>query len=306
MYKDFISGIGSAIPLHYLIRQKGLPPVLPFYHAVSDEPLPYIQSYPVRTVAWFEKELDFLLQHFKPVELCDIVQYQRKNEMHLSFDDGLKSCYTTIAPILIKKGIPATFFVNEDFVDNRKLFHRFKRAWLEQEKHIEKGGKKYWIHENNELDAIALAHGISWEQWLGENCPYMSLDEIKDLQCNGFTIGSHSIDHPEFWLIDEEEQLRQIAQSMDWVVQNFNPSIRAFAFPYTDDQVRITLFQHLREKNISDVTFGTAGLKHDSAPNHFHRIPIEHRQYWSAQKVLHFEFFYYFVRSLFGRNRVLR
>jgi peptidoglycan/xylan/chitin deacetylase (PgdA/CDA1 family) len=306
MHKAIISVIGSAIPLGCLRKQKNLPPVLPFYHAVSDVPLPYIHSYPVRSAARFEEELDFLLQHFKPVTLSDIVQYHRKNDMHLSFDDGLKSCYTTIAPLLKRKGIPATFFVNEAFVDNRRLFHRFKRAWLETTKHIDEGGKKYWIHETHELDNMALQQGISWEDWLVEHCPFMSLEEIKLLHRDGFTIGAHSIDHPEFWLIDEEEQFRQIAQSMDWVIRNFNPPIRAFAFPFTDDQVSLSLFRRINEANITDVTFGTAGLKHDSAPNHFHRIPIEHQQNWGAQKVVHFEFFYYFVRSLLNRNRVTR
>lgn len=48
----------------------------------------------------------------------------------MSFDDGLKECAETIAPLLLKKGIPATFFVNPGFVDNQRLFHKYKASLI--------------------------------------------------------------------------------------------------------------------------------------------------------------------------------
>ena len=106
------------------------PVFLPFYHTVSDKKLPYILNYPYRNSAEFEKELDYFLNYFKPVALDYLLKNPKPKEkvFHLSFDDGLKECSHIIAPVLLRKGIPATFFVNPGFVDNKTLFHRYKAS----------------------------------------------------------------------------------------------------------------------------------------------------------------------------------
>jgi len=43
--------------------------VAPFYHVVSDEPLPHVeQLYNIKTIQQFKDDLDFLLKHFKPID----------------------------------------------------------------------------------------------------------------------------------------------------------------------------------------------------------------------------------------------
>ena len=50
--------------------------------------------------------------------------------MLLTFDDGLVECYDVILPILEKHSIPAVFFVNTAFIDNKDLFYRYKASLL--------------------------------------------------------------------------------------------------------------------------------------------------------------------------------
>lgn len=300
--KNIIAGIAPLFPLKLLRRQDSYPPVMPFYHLVSSVQLPYINSYRVRTAEEFERELDYLLHHFVPVALDDILENPSNTKMHLSFDDGLKECYTEIAPILKRKGIPATFFVSPDFVDNRALFHRFKRGILESESVLRKGGRTFTLSMTEELDELAAASGIDFSEYK----PYMTMKQLKSLQSDGFLIGSHSLNHPEMWLLSEEEQYRQIAQSMQWVIDNFAPKVKAFSFPFTDDGVRIQLFNKLKRDNVVDVTFGTAGLKYDVAQNHYQRIPIELSKNRSIKKTIHFEFLYYHLRKLLSKNKVER
>ncbi|HYQ58821.1 MAG TPA: polysaccharide deacetylase family protein, partial [Draconibacterium sp.] len=107
------------------------PVFLPFYHVVSNKKLPHILNYPVINEKEFERELDFYLKYFTPVTLEELVNSSTAgNCFHISIDDGLKECTEVIAPILYKKGIPATFFVNSGFVDNKNLFHRYKASLL--------------------------------------------------------------------------------------------------------------------------------------------------------------------------------
>ncbi|MCL2246335.1 MAG: polysaccharide deacetylase family protein, partial [Lentimicrobiaceae bacterium] len=128
--------------------------LLPFYHTVAELQLPHIQHlYRMKTVKEFLEDLDFLLKHFEPIS-AEMLYHFHVNKMvpqkpvfHLTFDDGLKEIYEIVAPILLQKGIPATFFVNSGFVDNKALFYRY-HASLAVEELIQKG---------------ALTHGLKTE-----------------------------------------------------------------------------------------------------------------------------------------------
>ena len=299
--QNSIAAISQFIPLKLLMNRKQFPPFLPFYHIVSDIKPDYIDRYAVRSQKQFETELDYLLKHFEPVGLNEILHSPAENKMHLSFDDGLKECSSVIVPILKKKGIPATFFISPDFVDNRQLFHRFKRAILESKGILEPGKRKYFIHEVKELDELAKKNKINFSDWK----PYLTTEEITGLQNDGFSIGAHSMNHPEMWTLSEEEQYLQVKDSMQWVVDRFHPEIKAFSFPFTDHGLKYSLFDRLKANGIVDVTFGTAGLKYDNHSLNLQRIPVELKQNRNIQKVVHFEYFYHFLRSLVGRNRVI-
>lgn len=299
--QNTIALFSRLIPLRWLKSAVKFPPFLPFYHVVSNNQHEFINSYVVRSVLQFEIELDYLLEHFKPVGLSEIMNSPANNKMHLSFDDGLKECYSIIAPILTRKGIPATFFVNPSFVDNQQLFHRFKRAILESKGILKQGSRSYYIQNVNELDQLANNNGIDFSRWQ----PYMNYDEIVDLKKSGFTIGAHSLDHPEMWTLCEEDQFQQVIQSMQWVNEHFQPEVKAFSFPFTDNGLSMSLFNRIIESKKIDITFGTAGLKFDSCPIHLQRVPIERNQNWSIQKVVHFEYFYSLLRSIMSSNQVL-
>ena len=88
--------------------------------------------YKHKSFAQFEADIDFLCKHFQPVTLAELAPQVAKGvpfekpSFHLTFDDGLRSFYDVIAPILLKKGIAATCFVNSQFLDNQDLMYRYK------------------------------------------------------------------------------------------------------------------------------------------------------------------------------------
>ncbi len=133
-----IRWFGHLLPLSRLIEWSKQFQFLPFYHSVQDgAPIPHLQHlYKLRTVSQFESDLDFLLEYYRPVdlpELIDMVKEKRPSQtatFFLSFDDGLREVYDIVAPILKRKGVPATFFLNSAFVDNKDLFFRYKASIL--------------------------------------------------------------------------------------------------------------------------------------------------------------------------------
>lgn len=284
--------VGRLIPANSLFKIS-TPVFLPFYHVVSNEKLLYILNYPYRNVIQFEKELDFYLKYFKPVSLEYLVSKSNSHQkvFHLSFDDGLKECAETIAPILLKKGIPATFFINPGFVDNQVLFHKYKASLIlgemvnnpdiEAEKILKENNLqgnrvlKADISQVQVLDKAAEILGIDFREFLEKQKPYLTAEQIRGLKSQGFSIGAHSFNHPEFWQVSEKEQIDEVIKSMEWVNEKIRPKIKAFSFPFTDAGISSTVLETLRNENICDITFGTAGLKYDELEDHFQRYPVE-------------------------------
>lgn len=304
--KNKIISIGaSSLPFHILTIGKKTPILLPFYHLVSDDDLPFRYNYNYPSISQFREDLDFLLTRFRPVELDDLLSGKNLSKaFHLSFDDGLSECYHIIAPILKEKGIPATFFINPSFVNNRDLFHRYKAAKIIRQlkkKNIQISIQKTYA-DINSLDEMAADMGINWDEILEKEKPYMTLEQIKELQDEGFTIGAHSMDHPEFWLLDEESQLEEIRESTNWITKKLNPTIKAFAFPFTDVGVPDSVFKACHDEHIFDISFGTAGLKNDRMERHFQRIPMENEKNLTGKKLLKEEYFAYRLKQLVNRH----
>lgn len=296
------------------------PVFLPFYHVVSNKPLPYILNYPYINAKEFEQQLDYFLKYFKAISLNEFYKDPHSTEkvFHLSFDDGLRECIEIIGPILLRKGIPATFFINSGFVDNKELFHRYKASLILTE---------MYSHPDTEAESVLLENGLTKENllqasfaqrhvldeaaelleidfnaFLKNEKPYLSTSEVIELHNKGFSIGGHSHKHPEFWEISEKKQLKHVRKSMNWVNTNIKPDIKAFAFPYTDHGVSADFIQQIKQENICDITFGTAGLKYDEVNSHYQRYPAE--QTGNFKQNLKDEFAYFKLRNLLGKSCV--
>jgi peptidoglycan/xylan/chitin deacetylase (PgdA/CDA1 family) len=296
------------------------PCFLPFYHVVSDEKLPHILNYPYRNVAQFEKELDFILKYFTPVSLLELKngKCSGKKAFHLSFDDGLRECSEIVAPLLFKKGIPASFFVNTAFVDNREMFHKYKASLILsrlREKPDEKTKTflaKHGLSTENILKAeisqveilneVASLPGLDFAEFLNRQKPYLTSEQIKSLADDGFSIGAHSHHHPEFWKISEKEQIDEVIKSMNELENWIKPAVKAFSFPFTDDGVPASVLEAIKNEQICDITFGTAGVKNDTFDFHFQRYPAE--QPGDFVRNLKGEFIYYKLRRWMGKATV--
>jgi len=336
-FKRIISLLTGFIPVEKLISATEHRFILPFWHAVSDTPPAHLsQLYHVPTISAFEQDLDFLLMNYKSASVDDVVKHSitRKNPVHnlffSSFDDGLAECYHVIAPILKKKGILATFFINPWFVDNKTLFHRHKASLilnaiseqksnysgikkakqLLQQQFISKKLHQFLHHSTYNdhllLDQIAAIFELDFDYFLAQNQPYMTLDQIKELQEDGFLIGAHGMDHREFFLSSEDEIMDQITASMEFLSKELHPSIKTFAFPFTDFKVPDKVFEMANKLNLWDVSLGTAGIKDETMQRHLQRIPMESSKSSVGKQIIRTEYIWYYLKSFFGKNKVSR
>ena len=308
--------------------------VIPFYHVISNQDLPHIKHlYAIKNEQDFIADLDYLCQHFTPVTLTQVVKYiyqgqtLPQNAFLLTFDDGLSECYHVIAPILKRKGIPATFFLNSDFVDNRALMFRYKASFLLEHclQHnipaqvLKPHFKAYHLicqdikdllsvrwPERNLFDRVAADLGIDFEQFLKEVQPYLTLNQIQSMQEDGFYFGSHSINHPTYNILSLDDQIAQTQECQNWLDQHIRPKHRVFAFPFTDFKVNSDFFDSILQKEKFDLTFGGAGLRKECIKGQLQRFALESTPKMTAKQMLHTEYAYYMLKAFFGKNTIRR
>jgi len=312
-----LSRTAPILPFRYWQGLWGDKLFLPFYHLVSNESPPHIRHlYPVRTERQFREDLDFLLKHFQPIDLQTLWGHVFEKRVfdrpvfHLSFDDGLRECHEVIMPILQEKGIPATFFLNPDFIDNHGLMFRYKAsllsvAHLQGVPHL-KDPLAVKYENRHLLDTFAEGIGLDFMAFLADQKPYLSTAQIQNMQAKGFTFGAHSLDHPQYSQIPLDEQIRQTVESLSVVKSRFGVALHTFAFPFTDDGVGLEFFNTVQEKLGEPLlSFGSAGAKRDVVATHLQRFAME-RTLLPARNVVSAELAKAVLRRMLGRNIVRR
>jgi hypothetical protein len=301
----WFSTVGQ-LDLEWLKKKSSPDVIIPYHHLVSDEPVPYIQNlYAFKNVRQFEEDLDFLLKNFEPVTLTEVIDSRKnqkpfkKKSFLLTFDDGLRQVYETVVPILLRKGVPAAFFINPSFVDNKELFFDLKKGLILDrlvnnpatpaqlslaEKIIgRKPGSAVSLQNavrsinylNKELaDSIGIILEIDFEAFRKEQKPFMNVGQIKELIEKGFHAGAHSMDHPLYKLIPPEEQIRQTVESVNWVSKTFQLPYKAFAFPHVDTGVSHSFFTKLTggEEPCLDLILGNTTGMVENHPAVLHRF----------------------------------
>ena len=329
-----LHAFSSFIPLGLLqsISQQRLLSL--FYHTISDDDLPHIKHlYRVRDSKTFRQDLDYLLQHYEPIDLSQLIEHVHKgrtlpkNAFFLTFDDGLSECYHVIAPILKEKGIPATFFLNSDFVDNKALMFRYKASYLIDLLLTDKAAdsllhehfsqyqlpyknvysllKVRWLQQTM-LDDIAQAIGLDFKTYLQAKQPYLSQQQVQSMHEDGFTFGSHSQNHPMYQSIPLEQQVDQTLLSQQYIQEQFQIPYKVFAFPFTDTGVSKAFFKQILEEEKFQLTFGGAGIKHETISGQLQRFGIETQENTSIKSLIHSEYCYYLIKALFRKNTIHR
>ena len=300
------SSVLATLPPSFLRAVAGVGLIVPYYHMVSDDDVKHVRHlYPYKSVKEFGADLEFVLRHYSPIALADLLDHVSngrrlpQKSVLLTFDDGFREMSDIVAPLLRAKGVSATFFVNTAFIDNREMCYLNKASLLIDE--IDRRGSRRTnervaqalrsrglpdgtlatailsvsYRQRQVIDELADLVDVDVQWYLARHQPYLTADQIRRLVRDGFAIGAHSIDHPLYADLTLEEQLVQTLDSVKSIRQAFGLSYGAFAFPHSDRQVSRQFFERVAESGLLDVSFGTSGMITDSVPNHFQRFSLE-------------------------------
>jgi peptidoglycan/xylan/chitin deacetylase (PgdA/CDA1 family) len=271
--------------------------LFPYAHIVSDmAPLHVRHLYSVPNIAKFKEDIDFLRRRFRPLRLSELSELPGSRDNRaahsfiLSFDDGMREIYDTIAPALREKGLPAIFFINTATIDNRRLMWRHKVSLLIDRSKQQPGrippqissrpGHSFQAKLNTLrfaeepiLDEIASFFGLDFVDYLQSHRPYLTTDQVLELSGEGFELGSHSESHPYFNEMAVEDQRKQISESVTFL-RKLGLSCRYFAFPFHDTGVPTSVFTYMADLHLV-LSLGTSEARVDSIPFSFQRFAFD-------------------------------
>ena len=307
-------------------------PIIPYYHIVNDAEVPHVKHlYTYRGEAAFKRDIDVLLGRFRTISLEELIAHLHGNKdlprdaLLLTFDDGFREMQEVVAPILLAQGVPATFFVTTGCIDNQNLVHHNRLSLLVE--HIFSNGGaaltkevSLWLarrgipgdslkarllsidyHQGHLVDELATVCEYDFAEYLATCQPYLTSEQIRWLLKQGFTIGSHSIDHPLYATLSVEDQLYQTLESLRFLEERFQIRYRAFAFPHSDAGVTMDFFRVLFDEGNLDVSFGTGGMLPHFFARNFQRFSME-KTLLPAESILAKQYARFLYRTMTGRG----
>jgi peptidoglycan/xylan/chitin deacetylase (PgdA/CDA1 family) len=115
----------------------------------------------------------------------------------ITFDDGLKNCYTNAFPVLRALNYRATVFIVSNNV----------------------GHLNYW-DANTDEPPIAL----------------MNWNEIQEIHGAGWEVGSHTLTHPVLTKLSRDEAYEEMKKSRNSIEAHLGATVSSFSYPYGDGE----------------------------------------------------------------------
>ena len=212
---------------------------------------------------------NYQLVSAEELELLLLQQEKLKNICHISFDDGEKSFYNKIFPVLKKHSVPVSLFLSPEIVTTNSNFwfqesmgynNDLVKKLIAQRMQITVDAIRPYsfqqVCKNLPIDDIMAVIG-SYQQLThcGSKAPMnMNLDEMLEVHRSGLvTIGAHSLHHPILKNEDDNRSRTEITASINGLQQLLGHAIRYFAYPNGRPGIDFgeREMQYVRENNIA-------------------------------------------------------
>lgn len=212
-------------------------PVIWVFHDVSD---PH----------WFRQRIDAITSARDVVKLADLAREPRRNgTCAITFDDGWRSVWTIAHPLLSTKEIPYTVFVCTDmlvggpvpwFVRAQRLVARVGRDPLVQAWDLPKRQITMTRDLMELLKTMSLPVLLSGIAQLEQDCGlaapepsdlFLTAEQVRTLARSGADVGSHTHRHAILSRLNDQEQQREIDESVRIVGTVTGRRPTQFAYP---------------------------------------------------------------------------
>jgi len=205
-----------------LIGERRAPIAMFFYHLIADRPLNHMCI----SLGVFARQLEFLRRYYPLLPLDEAVARLRSGSndeiaASITFDDGYRENAWAIEYLRYLR-IPAAFFVSIGHVrDGSSFAHDRRRGY--------------------------------------EDARPMSEEEVRQLDADGFIVGSHAIHHEDFGSLDAVTADRILRESRDQIEETIGHAPEFFAFPKGQRGTNITSASFAAALDHYDAIFSAYG-----------------------------------------------
>jgi peptidoglycan/xylan/chitin deacetylase (PgdA/CDA1 family) len=262
------------------------------FHRFSESPDPEPTVIDAATFAW---QVRFIQRNFLLMTLGEYIRRVReKGEIPgpiaiLTIDDGYRDFYEIAYPILRKHGVPATFFITVNFIEDKIwLWPDILRFALENSREklisfrfentsfevptgdpetisrewgslsdfcIRLDDDKKWVL----IYSLLAAARVDLPREMDAKYAPVTWEQIREMKGEGIEIGSHTMNHPVLARVRDERLLREeIAGSRRAIEERIGERVATFCYPNSmpgdiDDRV----VREVKEAGYCGAVFGT-------------------------------------------------
>ncbi len=215
-----------------------------------------VDGKPVRpdqlSVATFRQQLSWIQQHFTIVRIDTLVELFQANDINkpmaaVTFDDGYRSHFDLIKPILDEFGIKAAFYVSSAHLNNDYYWHDLVETFClhssaEQQNSLEQVLNTLKRQQRSSLvesikylplsdRAIVLASIENMAKPLMKERLLMNASEVLALAATGHLIGGHTLNHPILALETDQTCFHEINDDLQALEALLQQKVTTFAYP---------------------------------------------------------------------------
>ena len=196
-------------------------------------------------------QLEYLRRHFQVVPLAHMLDQVGsgnpldRRSVVLTIDDGRRSCYEFLFPILKQFRLPATFFVVSSFIRGDDWIWTDKVLWLSEQPrpHSELAPDRidgYFTllnqlrpeERNRRMATLADAMRVAIPKEPPHKYSPCSWRELREMADSGLVeVGSHTVSHPILASVTDEESWTELTLSRAHIEEGIGRKVNSFCFP---------------------------------------------------------------------------
>lgn len=249
----------------------------------------------------FERGLAWLAKRFTIVPLGEMLRglvegaaARHAGELALTFDDGLRNHAEVAYPILRRLGLPATFFVCPQLIEDRRwLWNHEARDRLLA---LPAAARRDYARSSGsaaddvasviaKLKTLPLSERLAQEERLRHltqgheiseaarrDFDPMTWSDVEQLDSSLITIGSHTLTHAILPTLDDATLTRELAESRRMLEHRLGRVVDLFCYPNGSQDARVRKAVARFYRGAVTTEYGVARMPAD--PHRLPRIPV--------------------------------
>ncbi len=218
------------------------------HHYIRPDKDPTYLELCTTTYAVFVRQIDFIRQNFKIVDLDTLLNADlpaNQNYAALTFDDGFATVRTLVFPLLNRYEIPFTVFLNQFALENDQLWvsnfllQKHKTEYMEKIWDKILRDKVSW-ERFKEKPIESLIERGNWDEKIAEifyaDSPpaslYLNKEDVLFLAQKGVRFGNHTAEHLPLAYCSPPLQKKEIEKNQVFLENLLDQAIRHFAIPF--------------------------------------------------------------------------